>query len=69
MSKTTAQVIFVNNERYFYKRSPNTGNIMTAWSLAGATMFLPGDEKLIKVTDYLTKIGKTYKVLNVAISN
>jgi hypothetical protein len=42
---------------------------MTAWSLAGATMFLPGDEKLIKVTDYLTKIGKTYKVLNVAISN
>jgi len=55
MSKTTAQVIFVNNERYFYKRSPNTGNIMTAWSLAGATMFLPGDEKFSHHCNYIQR--------------
>ena len=30
-------------ERYFWRFSPNTGHVQTAWSVAGAALFTYGD--------------------------
>ena len=44
-------------ERYFWRYSPNTGHVQTAWSVAGAHLFTYG-----KVPNSIAKLGQIIDV-------
>lgn len=65
MDKESAVVVEITG-RYFSEFG-KLGQVKTAWTIVGAKLFFPGSPELSKVVKALTKKGKKFEVMVLAV--
>ena len=70
MSGETAAIkIQTKSGERFFSGIGHSGRVQTAWSLAGAKLFLVGDDKLQKIVLFLEAKKKRFSVVDISVEH